>query len=183
MNKLNFKEKQYLKKLFSSDTNLDLTVIMEVLNKKRGAAGKLSLDIGVISDFINDLEKSSTADDKNSKKKSASTLKKQKTSTLKKQKKRADEIKLVEEHEKSAEHATFITASVLDNLRSHFVRLLSPSRPKRYMIVSGKTQAYLQTEVNKYMKAGWQPFGGVGAAAFGISPVAGNQYIQAMVKY
>ena len=29
------KEKKYLKKLFDSDTNLDLDVIIEVLNKKK----------------------------------------------------------------------------------------------------------------------------------------------------
>lgn len=35
----------------------------------------------------------------------------------------------------------------------------------------------------EYIKNGWHPLGGVSAAAFGISPVAGNQYIQAVVKY
>ena len=58
-----------------------------------------------------------------------------------------------------------------------------PPPPKKYTIIAGKTQAYLEQEVRKMMKLGWQPFGGVSAAAFGVSPVGGNQYIQAMVQY
>lgn len=52
-----------------------------------------------------------------------------------------------------------------------------------YMIVSHKTQAGLTMEVQKWIKMRWQPFGAPGAAAFGISPVGGNQYFQAIVKY
>lgn len=52
-----------------------------------------------------------------------------------------------------------------------------------YMIVSHKTQAGLTQEVQKWLKMKWQPFGAPGAAAFGISPVGGNQYFQAIVKY
>ena len=52
-----------------------------------------------------------------------------------------------------------------------------------YTVVKGKTSAELELNVKDRMKSGWQPFGAVGAAAFGISPVGGNQYIQAMVKY
>lgn len=51
-----------------------------------------------------------------------------------------------------------------------------------YKIVSGKTQLELQREVKDSIKMGWVPLGGVSAAAFGMSPVGGNQYIQAMVK-
>ena len=52
-----------------------------------------------------------------------------------------------------------------------------------YTVVKGKTSAELVQNVKEKMRSGWQPFGAVGAAAFGISPVGGNQYIQAMVKY
>lgn len=52
-----------------------------------------------------------------------------------------------------------------------------------YMVASAKTQNILVYEVNMAMKDGWVPFGGVSAAAFGVSPIAGNQYIQALVKY
>ncbi|MCS3902204.1 hypothetical protein J2T55_000196 [Methylohalomonas lacus] len=54
---------------------------------------------------------------------------------------------------------------------------------KDYVIKSSKTQAGLCEEVMNAMKFGWVPLGGVSSAAFGMSPVAGNQYIQAMVKY
>lgn len=52
-----------------------------------------------------------------------------------------------------------------------------------YTVVEGKTSAELVQNVKEKMSYGWQPFGAVGAAAFGISPVGRNQYIQAMVKY
>lgn len=51
-----------------------------------------------------------------------------------------------------------------------------------YMIVSHKTQAGLNMEVQKWLPV-WQPFGGPGAAAFGMSPVGGNNYFQALVKF
>lgn len=56
-------------------------------------------------------------------------------------------------------------------------------RIEKYLVVSNKTQAGLAKEVNDYISIGYVPFGGVSAAAFGISPVGGNQYIQAMVRY
>ena len=55
--------------------------------------------------------------------------------------------------------------------------------PKSYQIISGKTQAEVSMEVGKYLELGYVPFGGISAAAFGISPIGGNQYIQAMVRY
>jgi|TARA_B100000767_G_C19628551_1_gene477206 hypothetical protein len=171
---LSAKEKKYLKKLFDSDTNLDLDIIIEVLNKKRTDDNQV--DIEEISDYIDNFSASSKSIvEENSKNKPSATLNKQK--------KRVEEIKAGKELENSAANATFIAATVFDELRPHFASLLSPPPPKHYMIVSSKTQAHLQQEVNKFMKQGWQPYGGVGAAAFGISPVAGNQYIQAMVLF
>ena len=52
-----------------------------------------------------------------------------------------------------------------------------------YKVVGGKTKAVLNSEVKNAIAEGWKPFGGVSAAAFGMTPVGGNQYIQALVKY
>lgn len=52
-----------------------------------------------------------------------------------------------------------------------------------YKIERAKTEYELQQNVKRAIKLGWQPFGGVGAAAFGISPVGGNSFMQALVKY
>lgn len=52
-----------------------------------------------------------------------------------------------------------------------------------YKILSDKTTAGLSKQVKDYINSGYQPFGGVSAAAFGMSPVGGNKYIQAMVRY
>ncbi len=171
---LNTKEKKYLKKLFDSDTNLDLEVIIEVLNKKRAADDQINIE--EISEYIEVFSASSESiNEEDSKNKSSSAISKQK--------KRAEEIKAGKELEDSAANATFIAATIFDELRPHFASLLSPPSPKSYMIVSSKTQAGLAQDINKWIKRGWQPYGGVGAAAFGISPVGGNQYIQAMVLY
>ena len=51
-----------------------------------------------------------------------------------------------------------------------------------YRIASHKTEADVTQEVNSMLKLGWRPLGGVAAAAFGMSPIGGNHYIQAMVK-
>jgi len=52
-----------------------------------------------------------------------------------------------------------------------------------YKLVSGKTTHVVQGEVKALLTWGWQPMGGICAAAFGMSPVGGNQYCQALVKY
>ena len=36
---------------------------------------------------------------------------------------------------------------------------------------------------NRLIRQDWVPVGGISAAAFGISPVGGNSFVQAMVKY
>ena len=52
-----------------------------------------------------------------------------------------------------------------------------------YSVEHGKTTPELEHKVVSKIQAGWQPLGGVAAAAFGMSPIGGNQYVQAMVKY
>ena len=72
-----------------------------------------------------------------------------------------------------------------ENLRSQEVSDLKDEMSRivsEYIIVSHKTQAGLMFEVQKLLPT-WQPLGGPGAAAFGISPIGGNNYFQALVKY
>ena len=45
------------------------------------------------------------------------------------------------------------------------------------------TAPLLQEQVRQKIKDGYQPLGGVSSAAFGISPVGRNKYIQAVVRY
>ena len=52
-----------------------------------------------------------------------------------------------------------------------------------YRVVHEKTAAGVQMEVNELIKQGYVPFGGIGAAAFGMSPVGGNSFVQAMVSF
>lgn len=52
-----------------------------------------------------------------------------------------------------------------------------------YTVLREKSMGHLISQVKVHMKKGWVPFGGVSAAAFGIAPVGGNSYIQALVKY
>ena len=52
-----------------------------------------------------------------------------------------------------------------------------------YKVVKGKTLNDLQGQVSKFMRRGYVPLGGVAAAAFGMAPMGGNSYVQAMVKY
>ena len=52
-----------------------------------------------------------------------------------------------------------------------------------YKVLSGKARQELTNKVSDHLKKGWVPLGGVAAAAFGMSPVGGNSYAQAMVRY
>jgi hypothetical protein len=52
-----------------------------------------------------------------------------------------------------------------------------------YQVIREKTEILLAQKVNRAIRQGWEPIGGISAAAFGISPVGGNSFIQALVKY
>ena len=52
-----------------------------------------------------------------------------------------------------------------------------------YKVIREKTEILLAQKVNRAIRQGWVPIGGISAAAFGISPVGGNSFIQALVKY
>ena len=51
-----------------------------------------------------------------------------------------------------------------------------------YQTVRDKTLSGLEAKVKAEMRKGWVPYGGVAAAAFGMSPTGGNSFIQAVVK-
>ena len=94
-----------------------------------------------------------------------------------------EEIDDFKNMEEAATRTTHIATRVLNNLPPLLDAILEPKKPKEYVILSGKGQAELMQEVRKHIELGWQPFGGASAAALGVSPIGGNQYIQAMVKY
>lgn len=52
-----------------------------------------------------------------------------------------------------------------------------------YKLAGAKTKAELQQIVNAHIKDRWFPWGGAGFAALGMSPMGGNQYFQALVKF
>lgn len=160
--KLTTKEVNYLNKILSSNPNVDFEVIMNTLNRKRDEDNKLSIDD--VMNFL-DLQNENP------------------NSLTNKQIKKADDLKQSAELDKSAYNALFITNHIISHLQREIRNLYKPPSPKEYKILSGKTQAALNQEVRNYIKTGWEPLGGVSAAAFGISPVGGNQYIQAMVRY
>ncbi len=70
-----------------------------------------------------------------------------------------------------------------DYLLSQIAILLEPPEVIEYKVLEGKTRAVLDGNVNQHLKKGWHLWGGVAAAAFGISPIGGNQFVQAIVKY
>ncbi len=51
-----------------------------------------------------------------------------------------------------------------------------------YTILDHKTEGGLILEVKKYLSWGWEPIGGVSAAAFGMSPIGGNRFVQAWLN-
>lgn len=98
-----------------------------------------------------------------------------------------DEIKAPEGAEVPDEHMNKIEEInkkkelVLEDKR--LSGLIRPPLISTYEILDGKTIKHLQEQVRQKIKDGYQPLGGVSSAAFGISPVGGNKYIQAVVRY
>ena len=52
-----------------------------------------------------------------------------------------------------------------------------------YKIERAKTEIELEQKVNRALRSGWEPIGGIATASFGASPIGGNSFIQALVKY
>lgn len=158
------KEKNYINKIVSSGGDLDLELIIDVINKKREQDNQVEFEM--VAGFLEEI--SSKSDHK---------------SKPNKQFKQAEKIAYAKDIEQIVNKNKHIVAGVLEELLPVINEILKPQKPKKYLILSGKTQAYLEQEVKKYMRDDWQPYGGVSSASFGVSPVGGNQYIQAMVKY
>ena len=97
-------------------------------------------------------------------------------------KRKALERKKVEETKKAEQkEAAEAKAEMTKTLKS----IQNQGNPQidRYVVVNGKTRQDLENKVHKHLRQGWVPLGGVAAAAFGMSPMGGNSYVQAMVKY
>ena len=175
---LSDREVKYIQKLIDSDSDLDLEIIVGAINHKRDDDNKVDVDM-----VLSKIESLSNSDQ------TEKTVQIDSTDSLESEKKASKYVKRAEElrdNQNTEEHinkTTYVTQNILSELEPLIHYLLLPKAPKQYTIISGKTQAFLSQEINKYIKMGWQPLGGVSAAAFGISPVGGNQYIQAMVVY
>tara|TARA_B100000780_G_C21083899_1_gene436598 strand:- start:38 stop:565 length:528 start_codon:yes stop_codon:yes gene_type:complete len=171
---LSDKEKKYIERIVESDGDIVVEAMIDIINKKRNDDEKVEL-----ADVVTFIEEISSSNKKDNNLKSKTTSSKKESKQLK----RAKALLEIEDLDSQVNDIGYIALGVLQEAIPTLLEILKPSPPVDYTIISGKTQAYLEQEVKKYMSVGWQPFGGVGAAAFGISPVAGNQYIQAMVKY
>lgn len=176
--KLSEKEQNYLKKVLGSGKGLEVDSALSVLNKKRGDSEQLSLnDIAdVLKVLIQDKTASAGVGVENDSK--DNQIKEQLLDNL-------NALKEKEALEKKIEKKRANTRISLLNLleNADLLNQIFVPAPRLYEILSAKTQAGLNVEVRNKIKKGWIPLGGVSAAAFGISPVGGNQYIQAMVKY
>jgi hypothetical protein len=174
--KLSEKEQNYLKKVLGSEKGLELDSALSVLNKKRGDSEQLSLND--ISDALEVLFQDDTA----SAGKGVETDSKD-NQIVKRHLDSLNKLKEEEAFEKDIEKMSAIARKVLLDNADLLSQIVAHPAPRFYEILSGKTQAVLNAAVHNKIQQGWIPLGGVSAAAFGISPVGGNQYIQAMVKY
>lgn len=174
---LSKKEAKYLKNVLGNSKGLDIEIALSILNRKRTESNKLKIsDITAALDELSQVDMKNK-NDENTKSRIATK------SVTQRHAKRIDELVEHENFEKDFEKLSLSFEKILEKHSNALKQILVPVAPRYYEILSGKTQAVLNVEVNNRMQAGWVPIGGVGAAAFGMSPVAGNQYIQAMVKY
>lgn len=163
---LSKKETEFVKKSLSGAT-LNPETILDMINRKRSDSKKVTLK-DLYSVIENQQEENGS--------------KNQDTHSIKAAVKPNKSLIKLEESIQF-EKISKIVRGVLNEVGPTIDKLTNPSLPEDYFILSDKTQGGLMLEVRNYMKNGWVPLGGVSAAAFGISPVGGNQYIQAMVKY
>ena len=173
---LSDKEKKYLDKVLGSEKGLDLEIALSVLNKKRTRTEQLSLND--ISHALEDMSHDGTSE-ANTK----TEQKAEKSTGLHRHAGRLEELRELEQFEKDVEKITTALRQIVDSQPGLLAQLLMPPAPRFYEVLSHKTQAGLNVEVQNRINNGWIPLGGASAAAFGMSPVGGNQYIQAVVKY
>lgn len=78
-----------------------------------------------------------------------------------------------------------IRSHEMEKLHELFEKVSMHREYIEYKIVRKKFEIDLMDEVNKLLKNGWEPIGGVSYAAAGMTPLGntGNTFIQAMVKY
>lgn len=157
---LNDKEQGYVIKNLEADNLKDYDRVIDFFNAKRKKDGEPELSVSDILDFYDSLA------DKENRVSAEVDVEPNSLTTSK--------VKSQINRNTKQEESKYLADLV--------ARAVHP-KPKDYRILSDKTQAGLQQKVNIDIKRGYVPFGGVSAAAFGISPVGGNQYLQAMIKY
>ena len=161
---LSKKEQNYIKKTIGSDSDLDLEIIIDVINKKRDPVNQLEIED--LTEYIETLSSGKTISKKHLKK--------------------AKEIKKYKDLEALIIETTNVTAGVIEKLLPALIEdIMTLQKPKDYMIVKAALTEGLDIEVKKMMSIGWIPFGGVGIDRAGIGGIAVGQmtYFQAMVKY
>ena len=161
---LSKKEKNYIRKNIETDSNLDLEIIIDVMNKKRDPENQLEVED--LSEYIESLSSNEKSSDRHLKK--------------------AKEMKKYKDLEALISDTTNITAGVIENLLPALIEdTLNLQKPKDYTIVKAAVTEGLEQDVKKMMAIGWIPFGGVGVDRAGMGGVALGQmtYFQVMVKY
>jgi hypothetical protein len=178
---LSAEEWEYLRRALSRAHPPAIETLLAVLNGRRSPAGSLSAEqlfeiIEANSSIADGQSENPSTDSVDDSQQSPSRepmesaySRSQKAQTLAKK-----------ERELSALERRAETDYLIGELAKRLSAIASP-KIKYYEIVSSKTQGELQMLVTAKIHEGWQPLGGVSAAAFGISPIGGNQYIQAMV--
>ena len=160
---LSKKEKNYIRKNIETDSNLDLEIIIDVMNKKRDPENQLEVED--LSEYIESLSSNEKSSDRHLKK--------------------AKEMKKYKDLEALISDTTNITAGVIENLLPALIEdTLNLQKPKDYTIVKAAVTEGLEQDVKKMMAIGWIPFGGVGVDRAGMGGVALGQmtFFQAMVK-
>jgi hypothetical protein len=176
--KLSPKEISFARK-FMADNEMDAEAILSIMNAKRPAEAKL-----IAADLISELSRSDREGLSDVPANSGSAVGNPKgEANLEIGLGRLKSLAEAELHETNVKKAVSIASELIETFGPTLIEKLGRKSPRIYTIVSAKTQQVLVEEVLTKISLGWEPLGGVGAAAFGMSPVAGNQYIQAMVKY
>lgn len=164
------KEEKYIRKSLASG-ELDVEIVLSVLNSKRTATKQVSASD--LSEYL-----TGNMDERDN----VSDATKRRSDELEGSIAKLQNMEASEKLDADMARIMYFSATLVEKFQPIIENMVSKTIID-YTIVSGKTQAVLMAEVSNKMRYGWVPLGGVGAAAFGMSPVGGNQYMQAMVKY
>ncbi|SVD96867.1 uncharacterized protein METZ01_LOCUS449721, partial [marine metagenome] len=133
---LSEKEQNYIKKTIGSDSDLDLEVIIDVINKKRDPVNQLEIED--LTEYIETLSSGKKIPKKHLKK--------------------AKEIKKYKDLEALIIETTNVTAGVIEKLLPALIEdIMTLQKPKDYMIVKAALTEGLDIEVKKMMSIGWIP--------------------------